>query len=54
MKILLSYIFFFLSLSCLLVVGSAEILDKPKILFWATLFGISIIVVEKQLTKKKK
>lgn len=53
MKLLLSYIFFFLSLGCLCIVCNADKWEPVNVLFWACVFGLSVVVTEKQLKKKE-
>lgn len=54
MKLLLSYIFFFLSFGCLLCVCNADKWEPVNVFFWACVFGISVIIVNKQLKKHEK
>lgn len=49
MKLLLSYIFFLLSLGCLFAVCNAEKWDQGNVLFWACMFGLAVYVIDKQM-----
>jgi hypothetical protein len=53
MKLLLSFLFFFLSFGCLFLVCNADKWEPGNVLFWACIFGISVVVTEKQLKEKE-
>ncbi|WP_288206987.1 hypothetical protein [uncultured Parabacteroides sp.] len=54
MKLLLSFLFFFLSFGCLFIVCNADKWEPGNVFFWACVFGVSVIVTEKQLKKYEK
>lgn len=53
MKLLLSYIFFFMSFGCLFAVCNADKLDQVNVLFWACVFSIAVYNVERQFKKNE-
>lgn len=53
MKLILSLIFFSLSFGCLLIVCNAETWEPKNVIFWACVFGISVVVTDKQFKKKE-
>lgn len=53
MKLLLSYIFFFLSFGCLLIVCNTEKWNLECVLLWACMCSVSIYNVDRNIRKER-